>query len=517
MKSEEQIYFGDIHNHSNISYAHGDLDDAIENARQALDFCSVTGHAHWPDMPEPNERIGYIVDFHVKGFEKLKRNWAWVLETMKAAERPGEFFVLPSFEIHSNRDGDRAVVYRDTTGKLLYPDDIEHLGRLIREMNGAGRPVFALPHHIGYHQGARGINWRTFDAEVSPVVEIYSMHGCAETTENGLPFLHSMGPADWHSTIQYGLEQGHIFGVVGNTDHHSAHPGSYGHGKTGVWAAELSRESIWEAYMRRRTVAMTGDRVRLDYRLGESVMGEVREAGPSGPLHVQLEGGAAVDYVDVVHNNRTIGRISPPEMRTARNEHELARAYSGRSRVRTKVHLEVGWGPRGVETEWEVEFGIESGTIVEVEPRFRGPEVLSPVQKESTEGRACFSKWRRRDERSVRFETITYGNPTSTTAGSQGVCLDIEAPVDGTVWARLNGVYTETTVERLMAGGKSGHLRHEIDSQAWLFHRAPEPWELFWETTLDDLIPSLEPGDFLYLRVRQQNNQWAWGSPIFVR
>ena len=41
------------------------------------------------------------------------------------------------------------------------------------------------PHHIGYRQGYRGINWNTFDETVSPVVEIVSMHGCAESA--GLP------------------------------------------------------------------------------------------------------------------------------------------------------------------------------------------------------------------------------------------------------------------------------------------------------------------------------------------
>jgi hypothetical protein len=40
-----------------------------------------------------------------------------------------------------------------------------------------------------------------------------------------------MGPRDGHSTVQYGLKQGHIFGFIGSTDHHSAHPGHYGFGR----------------------------------------------------------------------------------------------------------------------------------------------------------------------------------------------------------------------------------------------------------------------------------------------
>jgi hypothetical protein len=218
--------------------------------------------------------------------------------------------------------------------------------------------------------------------------------------------------------------------------------------------------------------------------------------------------------VDIVYNNRLVRRISPPEIRRMT---ERLQQPEQPGPIRTKIHLEVGWGPRGTDVGWDVELGVTDGEIIEVEPRFRGPEVLSPLQKDESDGGAYFSRCSRRDERSVRFHTRTHGNPTSSTAGTQGVCLDVELQPETKIWATLNGVYTETTVERLMAGGKSGHLRHEIDSPAWLFHRAPESWEFLWRTSLDDALPELQAGDFFYARVRQQNNQWAWGSPIFVR
>ena len=36
-------YYGDIHNHCGISYGHGTIEDAYENAKLQLDFVSVTG------------------------------------------------------------------------------------------------------------------------------------------------------------------------------------------------------------------------------------------------------------------------------------------------------------------------------------------------------------------------------------------------------------------------------------------------------------------------------------------
>ncbi len=512
MSDAETVYFGDLHNHCNMSYAHGDLEDALRNAQQRLDFCSVTGHAHWTDMPVPSERTAHIVDFHKNGFEKLRRNWAGALEALVRAETPGRFVTFPSFEVHSSKDGDRAVIYREQAGELLYPESVGELDSRIAELTARGRPALSLPHHIGYHRGARGINWEAFNEHTSPIVEIYSMHGAAETTEGPLPFLHSMGPADWRSTMQYGLESGHIFGFVANTDHHSAHPGSYGHGMTGVWAAELSRAGIWQALMNRRTFALTGDRIQLDYALGDTPMGSIRSPGTAEGLWLRLDGGAPIDYVDVIHNSRLERRITPVDV--GRSE---AGAATAETTIRTKPFLEVGWGPRGKAAAWEADLGIGAGEIVDVEPRFRGPDVLSPEQ-EATGAESAFYSWcERTGPRTVHFETTTYGNPTTSTPGTQGVCLDVRMPRNGRIRTRVNGVDAETSLERILAGGKSGYVRHEIDAPAWLLHRAPEAWEFSWQMRLDDFRPELAAGDFVYLRVRQQNNHWAWGSPIFVR
>ena len=50
MKSEKNIYWGDLHSHCDISYGDGKLVNAISRASDQLDFCTVTGHAFWPDI-----------------------------------------------------------------------------------------------------------------------------------------------------------------------------------------------------------------------------------------------------------------------------------------------------------------------------------------------------------------------------------------------------------------------------------------------------------------------------------
>ena len=40
-----KVFWGDIHNHCNITYGHGDMRLAFEAAKQQLDFVAVTPHA----------------------------------------------------------------------------------------------------------------------------------------------------------------------------------------------------------------------------------------------------------------------------------------------------------------------------------------------------------------------------------------------------------------------------------------------------------------------------------------
>jgi hypothetical protein len=496
-------YYGDLHNHCDISYGHGSLDAAFQNAREQLDFCSVTGHALWPDMPEADGTIDYIVDFHREGFARLRRRWAEVQRTTAAYHDPGDFVTFLSFEIHSSADGDYTVLYRDFEGEILEVDGLAGLRRAVGELRVAGVDVMAFPHHIGYRRRQRGINWATFDEALSPVVEIVSMHGCSAADEVPRPFLHVMGPSDHQSTMWYGLNQGHLFGVLGSTDHHSAFPGSYGHGRTGVWARAKTRRAIWDALRARRTVALTGDRMAVAFAINGEPMGARLPPAERREVAFHVVGGAAIDYVDIVKNGELLRRVSRPDV-----AHEPPGDL-----LRTKLALEVGWGERGVPVDWEVALGISDGRILAVEPRFRGPEVVAPTEvAPDTPEDLHVSHWEPDGPRGIRFHTTTFGNPNTRTPAMQGICLDVEMPVGGRVVAEINGRAVEIPLVCLLEGARAGRLG-KIASGAYRFHRAPLRWEFDWRGEFEDVGRGQ---DVYALRVRQLNDQWAWSSPIAV-
>lgn len=493
-------FYGDIHNHCAVGYGHGSLADAYANAHLQLDFVAITPHAHWHDIPDRDERLAELVDYHNDGFERTRQAWDYVRDEAERHYEPGKFVPFLAYEWHSNTYGDHNVYYKEPVGEILRPDTLEGLREHVRELRKQGRDVLLLPHHIGYRQGSRGINWDTFSPEFSPVVEAMSMHGAAEGPDAPHNYLHTMGPRDWRSTYQYGLAQGHIAGVIGSTDHHSAHPGSYGHGRLGVWSDELTRDGIWDAIQQRRTYALTGDRIALKFQLNGVPMGGIAPAATEREIEVDVDGGGAIDYIEVVHNNTVVHRRSGFE--TPRTDPFA---------TPLKVHFEVGWGEIGVATEWDVELSVQNGEIRTVEPRFRGGHVVAPASTEPA--RFTYSSWSR-DGNTVQFQTATKGNANSSTSGTQGINLEITGDSSTVITANVNGIRSEVPLTELLDGPHSGYLGGFL-TPAFVFHRALGHADYHADTSFVHTSDSTTR-DWYYVRVRQHNGQWAWSSPIWV-
>lgn len=500
MNNGLNVYYGDLHNHCNIGYAHGSLEDSFQNARLQLDFACVTVHAHWHDIPRGEPRLDYLVDYHEQGFARTADNWQYVKDMVARHNASGEFVAFLGFEWHSNRYGDHNVYFKDGEGDIIRAGDMEEMRACLRDYAARGIESMLIPHHIGYKAGYRGINWAEFDPEFIPVVEIMSMHGASESPHAPRPYLHTMGPRDWQSSLQYGLQQGAMVGVVGSTDHHSAHPGSYGHGKLGVWAAELSRDSIWQAIHSRRTFALTGDRIALQTSLNDTPMGSVASPADERQITVDVTGGDTIDYVEIVHNNRVVhhGAHLP----------EIGDPYS----APLKVYFEMGWGERDVVTNWQGALTLQNGELLSVEPRFRGYEIVAPQATEHDQ--YAFSRWQRTAPDTVEFTTRTWGNMSTTTASTQGLSFEFNATPETRFTGVINGQRVNVSVADLIAGPRSFYLGGFV-SPAFYFHRAVPQQEYTGQFTFNHRASSTQR-DWYYVRVRQKNDHWAWSSPTWV-
>jgi len=495
-----KVYYGDLHSHCDIGYGHGPVEEAYQNARTQLDFASVTAHAHWPDIPEGSERLASVVAYHRKGFQRAKEQWQRFQEVTEGFNRDHQFITFLSFEWHSLRHGDHNVYFKEAQGRIITARSLEEMRAHLRFLTEEGTASFLIPHHIGYLSGYRGIRWEDFSPEFTPVVEMMSMHGMAESTDGPFPYLHTMGPRDERSTVQYGLRTGHVFGVIGSTDHHSAHPGSYGHGRAAVWATELSRDGIWEAIAARRTYALTGDRIALAFSLNAQPMGSLVPANTDRRIEISVVGGSALDYVEIIYNNRCLNRwsVCGPEPNLFKEP--------------VKVFLEVGWGQKDIPVDWHVTLEVVEGSLLSAEPRFRGRDIVAP--QASGIGRHAFSSWDRIGENSVSFVTQTWGNPTTTTPSTQGISLELLGAENTKIQAVINGHQVTIALGELVRGSRSGYLGGFL-APAYCFHRAVSRDEYAYETSLQHAGDGKQR-DWYYVRVRQKNGQWAWSSPIWV-
>jgi hypothetical protein len=501
-KAGVRPFYGDLHNHCGMSYGHGSLEQALKRARRQLDFVSVTGHAYWPDMPVDDPSVAHIVDFHVKGFARLDRLWPGHFATLAAANEPGRFTVFPGYEIHSFAHGDYTIVYRDLTPRpILKADTPAELKPMLQVEAGAG--AFAFPHHIGYRLGARGINWASLDPELSPVLEIVSMHGCSETSIMDRPFLHSMGPSDGHSTVRHGLDLGHRFGFLGNTDHHSGYPGSYGHGRSVVYAGSNDRGDLWDAIMQRRTGALTGDNAHLFFTLGGAMSGGEVEAGANPNLSLEAVAPGHIDYIDVIRNGTLVQRVVP--------ELEASPIGSESAELETILVLELGWGSRGKQHRWSGSLRVEGGEILSVEPRLRGNEVVSPLEGDADgQDEDDVSL----DGNRIGFTITASSNPNNMTPAMQAIAARVRLGSDARFVLDANGQRFEVTAARLMDGALAGNLG-PIDSPAFRLFPLPRPHQWQWQGRI--ALEPLRSGDWVYVRMRQANGQWAWASPVFCR
>lgn len=491
-----QAYVGDIHNHCGISYGHGTIEDAFGNARNQLDFASVTGHGHWHDIPDDLPAD----DYHRDGFARLARMWPHVQEVTESFHDPGRFVTFLSFEWHSRTHGDYCVYFNGSRGEILRADGLEALRAEMRRLTEAGYQVMAIPHHIGYARGRRGLNWDDFTPEFSPVVEMVSMHGCGENDEAPLPYLHVMGPRDAGSMLIEGYRRGARFGVIGSSDHHSAHPGSHGHGRAVVWADELSRRGVWDAMQARRTYAITGDRIELRFSVDGAPMGSQLPVTARRELAVDVRGGGALDFVDIVKDGERVHRWTPARL-------DRAVAFEG------IVPVSVGWGLRSVAVDWDVELEVIGGRLDSVEPRFRGDEVLDPRRSES--GTHRVTDWARTGESGVRFTTVTNGNPTTTTDGTQGMALRVTGDDRTRIAGRVNDEGVDLSLGELRAGGRVGNISGSLRG-AYRLGRAVERAESDARFTWEDEGADPTATSSYYVRVRQANDQWAWSSPVWV-
>jgi hypothetical protein len=492
-----QLYWGDLHNHNAVGYAKGSLQRSIEIAREHLDFFAFTGHASWHDMPKmPGQR-------HMKwvnGFKTHHDHWNKTRGMIVDAS-DDSFTALLGYEWHSSQFGDYCLIFPEDQSELYLPNHVEKLLKFAGE-----KKALAIPHHLAYARGWRGANFDHFSPSVSPVVEIFSEHGCSESVAApvGDFIRHSMGGRVTENTIERQLSKGLRFGFVASTDDHRGYPGAYGEGLVAIWARDNSATALVDAVRKRRTYAVTGDRIQLDFTVNDQPMGSEIKPTSQRQIDVRVESPDSIKSIELVRNGRVIQRHFPED--TAQ--------YPAALPGRVKCRLRYGWGPWGALDlgricDWDMIIRIEGGKFLSTIPCFQA----APFDEQ------------RRDRLYVKSvnELRLVSHTTRVNAYSEdptkGIILDMDVDhPDANLTVELNSpcVQKQTTSLKYLQRDNTIYFTGPFTAESFMLERLVGPSESSATIRWYDQRPGQTEADWYYVRVLQHNNHMAWSSPVWV-
>jgi hypothetical protein len=493
--TDYKTYFGDLHNHGNVGYAQGSLRRAFEIAREHLDFFAHTPHAHWHDMGTYEANIQ---DRWTNGFAVTRARWPEVLDLNRRFDAPGRFVTIPGYEWHSSSVGDYHVLFPTLDAELGLFDHLTELQDFVRK-----RGCLMVPHHPANLRGHRGANLALRDPALSPVLEMYSEWGSAESDRGPFPYIrHSHGGRWTRNTLQYFLEEGHRLGVIASTDDHYGFPGAYRQGLAAVKTRELTRDGIFDALRNRRCYAVTGDRILLDFSIDGRMMGQEIPYSPERAIRVVVTGWDAIDRVEVLKNNRVIHRDFPVDRSPGwKNGPEPV-----------LVRVEYGWGPwpalgmtRAV--DWDLAVSLQDAVIEDVQPCFQS----GPLEEDRRDQILERSKSR------VRLKSFTARRQLMDDVATKAVVLRMRGGPKARLSLDLQAPSRRSLSKSFEELAVSSEVLYTGDfpRESALVHRLVFGGHS--QTSFD--VADRDEGksvNWYYVRVTQANGQIAWSSPIWV-
>lgn len=290
------LYFGDFHDHSDISQCNrrGDLvpDDNYAHNRDIhrLDFSAMTDH----------------------GYNLTPALWQLTAENCRANTDAGRFLAFlgeewtSTFEEYSNAHpfgfyGHRNLIFADPYFPRWFNARNRWTPRQVWDKLRSMKADFIqIPHQLA-DNGNVPTDWNFTDETAQPVAEIYQTRGSYEY-RSAPGAARNLVPEDGYF-IQDAWARGIVIGVIASPDHGG------GHGKAAVYAPELTRSAILEAIRRRHTFGTSAARFFFDFRVNGRLMGEKLarpRAGQPVDISVKVVAPQEIESVDLCRNNRFI-------------------------------------------------------------------------------------------------------------------------------------------------------------------------------------------------------------------
>jgi len=294
-----QLYYGDLHQHSEVSVCNRLGDQSIEEDYQfsrdinRLHFACSTDHGYNinPYLWSYTGKLARVNDDPSRYLTFLAEEWTSSFEEY-SAEHPYGF--------HGHRNLILGNLYFPRWWNARNRQTPAEVWEDLRKMNA---DFVHIPHQLA-DTGNVPTDWNFTDETAQPVAEIFQVRGSYEYKGTPREALRSSPPGYF---LQDAWARGIVIGVIASPDHGG------GMGKACVFAPELTREAVLQALRDRHCFGTTAARMFLDVRVNEHLMGEKIASAPDGPVTVKIVARCPgdIDRIEVCRNNEFVYTNQP--------------------------------------------------------------------------------------------------------------------------------------------------------------------------------------------------------------
>lgn len=328
------LYYGDLHDHTEVSQCNRIGDESIEEAYAdmrdiaGLDFACVTDHGYnlTPYLWNFTAKLARINNDSGRFLTFLAEEWTSTFEEY-SDEHPYGFY------------GHRNIILEDAYFPRWWnARDRQTPTQVWEDLRKMDANFVVIPHQLA-DTGNVPTDWNYTDEVAQPVAEIFQGRGSYEY--KGAPREAQRTMPTKGAFIQDAWARGIVIGVIASPDH------TGGKGKACVWATGLDRAAILDALRARHSFGTSAARMIIDFRVNGAFMGEKIPAPDGKPVEVtvDVQCPADIDRIEICRNNTFIYSTSPAG-RTAKFTFVDENPVDGKSYYYARVMQkdeELGW------------------------------------------------------------------------------------------------------------------------------------------------------------------------------
>ena len=257
---KKNLYFGQLHSHTNLSDGTGTVDEAYQYAENVakVDFLAITDHSNWFD----NDSKANIADGSVS------TKWNTGKEAANKYNKNGKFVAIYGYEMswsgstggygHINTFNTEGFETR-TNSKMdlkAYYNALKTQPQSLSQFNHPGKTFGDFSDFAHY------------DEEIDKLINLVEVG-------NGEGAIRSSGQFQSYEYYTRALDKGWHLAPSNNQDNHKGKWGNANTGRTVIEASELSRDSIYDAIRNRRVYATEDENLRVSYEVNGNTMGSI--------------------------------------------------------------------------------------------------------------------------------------------------------------------------------------------------------------------------------------------------